>query len=130
MIDLMAIAAIDRETEVTYIRRERDWATRAAAEGRLIDTTRMLPMLPPTVTGVAAGGNGNGHGHGMRTATGMAAASRPSPRPPRVGRDVVRRLIPIIVGWPSWGSSRPSPRSCSSSSARTGATPCSGSSRR
>ena len=65
MIDLMAIAAIDRETEVTYIRRERDWAARAAAEGRLIDTARMLPMLPPTVTGVPAGGNGNGHGHGM-----------------------------------------------------------------
>jgi len=58
----MAIAAIDRETEVTYIRRERDWATRAAAAGRLIDTTRMLPMLPPVVTGVP-GGNGNGHGH-------------------------------------------------------------------
>ena len=52
MIDLMAIAAIDRETEVTYIRRERDWATRAAAEGRLVDTARMLPMLPPTVAGV------------------------------------------------------------------------------
>jgi ferredoxin len=64
MIDLMAIAAVNRETEVTYIRRERDWASRAAAEGRLIDTARMLPMLPPTVTGVAAGGNGNGHDHG------------------------------------------------------------------
>jgi hypothetical protein len=72
MIDLMAIAAIDRETEVTYIRRERDWATRAAADGRLIDTTRMLPMLPPTVTGVADNGHGhahgNGHGHGGGTA--------------------------------------------------------------
>jgi formate hydrogenlyase subunit 6/NADH:ubiquinone oxidoreductase subunit I len=70
MIDLMAIAAVGRETEVTYIRRERDWAARAAAEGRLIDTTRMLPMLPPVVTGISAGGNGhthgtgNGHGHG------------------------------------------------------------------
>jgi hypothetical protein len=63
MIDLMAIAAIDRETEVTYIRRERDWATRAAAEGRLIDTTRMLPVLPPTVTGIPTG-NGHGHAHG------------------------------------------------------------------
>ena len=52
MIDLMAIAAIGRETEVTYIRRERDWAARAAAEGRIIDTARMLPMLPPTVTGI------------------------------------------------------------------------------
>jgi len=71
MIDLMAIAAIDRETEVTYIRRERDWATRAAADGRLIDTTRMLPMLPPTVTGIPDGNghaHGNGHGHGGGTA--------------------------------------------------------------
>ena len=75
MIDLMAIAAIDRETEVTYIRRERDWATRAAAEGRLIDTTRMLPMLPPTVTGIP------GQRHGTRTATAMATAGRPSSRP-------------------------------------------------
>jgi predicted molibdopterin-dependent oxidoreductase YjgC len=66
MIDLMAIAAIDRESEVTYIRRERDWATRAAADGRLIDTARMLPMLPPTVTGIPDNGHahGNGHGHG------------------------------------------------------------------
>ena len=69
MIDLLAIAAIDRETEVTYIRREADWATRAAAEGRIIDTARMLPMLPPAVTGVPAGNghahdNGNGHSHG------------------------------------------------------------------
>ena len=68
MIDLMAIAAIGRETEVTYIRRERDWAARAAAEGRLIDTSRMLPVLPPTVTGLQGNGHGNGngpsHGHG------------------------------------------------------------------
>src|SRR4029079_11013406 len=33
MIDLLAIAAVDRETEVTYIRRERDWATRGGACG-------------------------------------------------------------------------------------------------
>ena len=39
MIDLIALAAVDRETEVTYIRRERDWATRAAAEGRLVTPT-------------------------------------------------------------------------------------------
>ena len=62
MIDLMAIAAIDQETEVTYIRRERDWATRAAAEGRLVDPARMLPVLPAGVVGV--GGNGNGHANG------------------------------------------------------------------
>ena len=64
MIDLMALASIDRESEVTYIRRERDWATRAAAEGRLIDSSRMLPMLPTAITGVPAGGNGHGNGHG------------------------------------------------------------------
>jgi formate dehydrogenase major subunit len=66
-IDLIALAAIDRETEVTYIRRERDWATRAAAEGRIIDKGRLLPMLPPTIGGIPNGGNGhggNGHDHG------------------------------------------------------------------
>jgi NADPH-dependent glutamate synthase beta subunit-like oxidoreductase/formate hydrogenlyase subunit 6/NADH:ubiquinone oxidoreductase subunit I/ferredoxin len=80
VIDLMALAAIDRETEVTYIRRERDWATRAAAEGRLVDTTRMLPMLPAALAGIAAGstddhrghahGHANGNGHGAVAALG------------------------------------------------------------
>ena len=66
-IDLMALAAIDKETEVTYIRRERDWVERARAEGRLYDPARLLPVLPPTLTGIApaARGDGNGHdGHG------------------------------------------------------------------
>jgi formate dehydrogenase major subunit len=63
-IDLMALAAIDRETEVTYIRRERDWLERAVAEGRLVDQSRLLPMLPPAIGGVPTnGGGGNGHGH-------------------------------------------------------------------
>ena len=77
MIDLMAIAAIDQETEVTYIRRERDWATRAAAEGRLVDPARMLPVLPAGVVGV--GGNGNGHatGHDHGTGHGAVAALGP-----------------------------------------------------
>ena len=79
MIDLLAIAAVDRETEVTYIRRERDWATRAAAEGRIIDKGRMLPMLPPTIGGIptpganghgANGHGGNGHDHGAVAALG------------------------------------------------------------
>ena len=75
----MALAAVGRETEVTYIRRERDWAARAAAEGRLIDTTRMLPMLPPTVTGVPAGnGNGHGHAHGDGHGHGGGSAVVPS----------------------------------------------------
>ena len=67
MIDLIAIAAIERETEATYIRRERDWAARASAAGRPLETTRLLPVLP---AGVAGGNGGNGHstdngnGHG------------------------------------------------------------------
>jgi ferredoxin len=72
-IDLIALASIDRETEVTYIRREQGWAAAAAAEGRRFDPSRMLPVLPPSVTGIQAGGNGNGHdhdghGHGAGTA--------------------------------------------------------------
>ena len=60
MIDLMALAAVDRETEVTYIRRERDWLQRAADEGRFVDRGRLLPVLPASV----AGGNGSGSGAG------------------------------------------------------------------
>jgi hypothetical protein len=63
MIDLIAIAAVDRETEMTYIRRERDWAERARAAGRDIGP-RMLPVLPASI----AGGNGNGSGGGHTAA--------------------------------------------------------------
>jgi formate dehydrogenase major subunit len=75
-IDLMALAAIDRETEVTYIRRERDWLDRAVAEGRVVDRSRLLPMLPPAIEGVPtkgdrSGGNGHGgNGHGAIAALG------------------------------------------------------------
>jgi NADPH-dependent glutamate synthase beta subunit-like oxidoreductase/formate hydrogenlyase subunit 6/NADH:ubiquinone oxidoreductase subunit I/ferredoxin len=64
VIDLIALAAIDRETEVTYIRRERDWMARATAEGRIVDSSRLLPMLPPAIGGVPTNGNGHGNGHG------------------------------------------------------------------
>jgi ferredoxin len=71
MVDLIALAAVDMETEMTYIRRERDWVERAAAEGRAVQPTRLLPMLPPSVAArLAEGnghGNGNGHGHGAAT---------------------------------------------------------------
>jgi len=66
MIDLIAIAAVDRETEMTYIRREPDWAERALAAGRDIGP-RMLPVLPASIAGGSGNGNGsghNGHGHG------------------------------------------------------------------
>jgi NADPH-dependent glutamate synthase beta subunit-like oxidoreductase/formate hydrogenlyase subunit 6/NADH:ubiquinone oxidoreductase subunit I/ferredoxin len=58
MIDLIAIAAVDRETEMTYVRRERDWAERALASGRDIGP-RMLPVLPASLA--RGGGGGNGH---------------------------------------------------------------------
>src|SRR3954462_403608 len=65
MIDLMAYSAVERETEATYIRKERDWAQCVVASGRQIDPTRLLPVLPASMVG---NGHGNGHaagdGHG------------------------------------------------------------------
>jgi formate hydrogenlyase subunit 6/NADH:ubiquinone oxidoreductase subunit I len=61
MIDLIAIAAVDRETEMTYVRREPDWAERALASGRDIGP-RMLPVLPASIA--AGNGNGSWHAHG------------------------------------------------------------------
>jgi ferredoxin len=73
MIDLMAIAEVDMETEVTYIRRERDWAARAAADGRIIDPGRLLPVLPASIAEqIAAGAGGNGHGNGHGPGDGHA----------------------------------------------------------
>jgi predicted molibdopterin-dependent oxidoreductase YjgC len=59
MIDLLAISAMDRDTEISWIRKERDWLKRAEGAGRQIDAGRMLPMLP-------AGVSGNGH-HGANS---------------------------------------------------------------
>jgi len=59
-IDLIGLAAIDRETEVTYIRRERDWVVHALAEGRRQDPAEALPALPPSLAGV------HGHSRGAR----------------------------------------------------------------
>jgi ferredoxin len=69
MVDLIALANVDMETEMTYIRRERDWAERATAEGRAVAPTRLLPMLPAAVAaqiarGEIGAGNGNGHAAG------------------------------------------------------------------
>ncbi|TAJ98930.1 MAG: hypothetical protein EPO36_13970 [Chloroflexota bacterium] len=71
MIDLMALAAVDRETEMTYVRKERDWLQRATNEGRLIDRGKLLPVLPASLAlGSGKGGDGGsalttGHGpHG------------------------------------------------------------------
>ena len=81
----MAIAAIDRETEVTYIRRERDWA--AARRGRgPASSTR------PDAAGPAA----DRRGHARRQRSRQRPRARPRQRPrrgtalgpgaPRVGR--------------------------------------------
>jgi formate dehydrogenase major subunit len=61
MIDLMAMAQVDRETEVTYIRRERDWLQRAMDQGRFVQSDRLLTVLPTSLTRL---GDGNGNGHG------------------------------------------------------------------
>jgi formate dehydrogenase major subunit len=70
MIDLMAMAQVDRETEVTYIRKERDWLQRAMEAGRYVPSDRLLTVLPaslsrPTGTDGTRGQPGaNAHGHG------------------------------------------------------------------
>jgi NADPH-dependent glutamate synthase beta subunit-like oxidoreductase/formate hydrogenlyase subunit 6/NADH:ubiquinone oxidoreductase subunit I/ferredoxin len=73
-IDLIALASIDRETEMTYVRRERDWATRASAEGRELQPRRLLPVLPASIVAVAGNGHGSdGHGSDGHGADGPAA---------------------------------------------------------
>jgi hypothetical protein len=62
MIDLLALGAIARETEVTYIRRERDWVVRAQAEGRL-QPDRLLPVLPAGIVGGDGRDRGRSDGH-------------------------------------------------------------------
>ncbi len=73
MIDLLAISAMDRDSEISYVRRERDWLARAQADGRGIPADRLLPMLPAGASGAPAkgapgdvrpqGGGHNGHLH-------------------------------------------------------------------
>ena len=78
MIDLMAYSEVDRETEVSYIRKERDWLQRAMAQGRLIQSDRLLPVLPASVTGDGNGSNGhgsNGHGHAHDAGDGTASGA-------------------------------------------------------
>ena len=65
IVDLLATSAMDRDTEISFIQRERDWAVRATDQGRVLDAGRMLPMLPASVAG--NGHSANGHsdsGHG------------------------------------------------------------------
>jgi hypothetical protein len=79
MIDLMAMAQVDRETEVTYIRKERDWLQRAIEAGRFVPSDRLLTVLPATLSRNGDSGNGHGdnghggHGHGAGAESGTAA---------------------------------------------------------
>ena len=79
LVDLMALSAIDRDTEMTFVRRERDWLERAQAAGRGLQSGRMLPVLPATVRGDGDGqrASSNGHrrdGHGGGAGGGHAHA--------------------------------------------------------
>jgi formate hydrogenlyase subunit 6/NADH:ubiquinone oxidoreductase subunit I len=81
MIDLLAISSVDRDTEITYVRKERDWLDRAQAQGRSLASGRLLPMLPPGIAGNGHGGNGhagNGHAHGGPAGNGHAGRDHAS----------------------------------------------------
>lgn len=67
-IDLLAISSIERDTEMTWVRHERDWAARATAAGRRIEAGRILPMLP-------AGVAGNGHATNRHAGNGAHAGN-------------------------------------------------------
>jgi formate dehydrogenase major subunit len=73
-IDLIALAAMERDSEITYVRRERDWLSRAQADGRDIPHERLLPMLPPGITGNGNGRASNGADHGPAGGTGAGSA--------------------------------------------------------
>ena len=62
MIDLMALGALERDTEISYVQRERDWLERAIAGGRALEAGRSLPVLPAAVRGDGRGAGGVGRG--------------------------------------------------------------------
>jgi formate dehydrogenase major subunit len=101
-IDLIALAGIDRETEVTYVRRERDWRDKAAASGRLVHASRQLPVLPASVAAQLGGAGGNGHDHGPAGSSGAGHARLKKGR--RWGRGSTSWVRPC---WPeSWSRRR------------------------
>ena len=74
MVDLLATSFVERETEVSLIRRERDWLARAEESGRRLDAGRQLPMLPAGIAGNGHAGNGHSHagdGHAHSSAEGQ-----------------------------------------------------------
>jgi NADH:ubiquinone oxidoreductase subunit 6 (subunit J)/Fe-S-cluster-containing hydrogenase component 2 len=74
MIDLIAIAAVDRETEITYVRRERDWASarRRGALHRRGRSCRCCPrpaLAAERQTGTARGTDRDARPQAERTPT-------------------------------------------------------------
>ena len=49
---------MERDTELTYIRKERDWLSRAQAGGRDFPHDRLLPVLPANLAGNGKASNG------------------------------------------------------------------------
>jgi len=85
MIDLIAIAAVDRETEMSYIRRERDWDGRAAIAGRDAGP-RLLPVLPASLARLHGDGHDTDGGAGLDPVghnEGAPAGGAGSDAPPR-----------------------------------------------
>jgi ferredoxin len=75
-IDLLALADMERATELSYVRSERDWLSRAQAGGRDYPHGKLLPMLPPGIAGNGQSGAGNGQsGAGAGGPTGGGDAS-------------------------------------------------------
>lgn len=65
-IDLLSYSAVQHDTEMSYVRRERDWMSRALAAGRDVSTDRLLPVLPARI----GPGRSNGDGDGNRPTAG------------------------------------------------------------
>ena len=99
MIDLIALAAVDRETEATYIRRERDWLERATAAGASPTRAGCLPVLPASIAAAASAG-GRPSPRTSRTATAATATVRPAAATPttssRGAQVAIPDTIPII----------------------------------
>ncbi len=63
----MALADVERETEVTYIQRERDWIARATPKDAFRFRTTTCPSCRPRSWHGRLNGSSGGNGHGRRS---------------------------------------------------------------
>jgi formate dehydrogenase major subunit len=75
-VDLLSLAAIDPQTEVTYIRREQTWRDKSAPAGWQAGGARQLPVLPSSLSARLGPGRDGDDSHG-RTAASGAGHGRP-----------------------------------------------------